>query len=268
MTENNLCKICGSKREKIFTKKILGKYDTSYFKCLNCGFIQTEKPYWLKESYSSAITSVDVSLVNRNIMYSNVVEDIIYEYFDPRKRFLDFAGGYGMFTRIMRDKGFDFYRSDKYCENLFAKYFDINDLSEKDRKFELVTAFEFMEHIEDPCQELRHIFSMANSFLFATELIPSKNIDDWWYLGTEHGQHISFYTKTSLEKIAQKYDKNFYTNGSALHVITNKENFKLFKKTDFWSQFIRALKTKYRPIKKMPPRTWQDFEMIVKKNKE
>lgn len=255
--ENNSCKICGSKREKIFTKGILGKYNVSYHKCLSCGFLQTEKPHWLKESYSSAITATDIGLVNRNITFSNIVEDIIYKHFDKNAKFLDYAGGYGLFTRIMRDKGFDFYHEDKYCENIFAKHFDIHGLPEKDRKFELVTAFEMMEHIENPFEELDYIFSMTDNFLFSMELVPDKDLENWWYLGTEHGQHISFYAKESLEKIAQKYDKSYYSNES-LHFIS--------KRKDLKGVFDGA-KEEISPSEKLSSRTWSDFEIIRKKEK-
>lgn len=264
--ENNLCKICNSERRKIFTKRILDKYDVSYYECSHCGFIQTEKPYWLKESYSNAITSTDVGLVHRNIMYSNVVENIIYGHFDKNAKFLDFAGGFGLFTRIMRDKGFDFYHEDRYCENLFAKYFDISDLSEKDRKFELVTAFEMMEHAENPFEELDYIFSMADNFLFSTELVSKQDVENWWYLGTEHGQHVSFYTKKSLEMIAEKYGKFYYPNGN-LHLITNKKKLGVFKNVSPLTNFFNRIKGKIKPLEKMQSKTWQDFEMVIEKEK-
>lgn len=254
--ENNFCKICGSKSEKIFTKKILGKYNVSYFRCPSCGFIQTEKPYWFQESYSSAITSTDVGLVHRNIMYSNVVEKIIYRHFDKNAKFLDFAGGYGLFTRIMRDKGFDFYREDEYCENLFAKYFDIKDLPEKDRNFELITAFEVMEHTEDPFERLDYIFSMTDNFLFSTELVPEKNLEDWWYLGTEHGQHISFFTERSLKAIAGKYSKVYYSHGN-LHLLSGRKGLDVFKEEA----------DEIPNSEKLESRTWSDFEITLKKIK-
>jgi hypothetical protein len=264
--ENGLCKICGAERKKIFEKKILGKHKASYFKCLNCGFVQTEKPYWLDESYSSAITAVDVGLVNRNIQCSDVVEKIIYEHFDKHGKFLDFAGGYGLLTRIMRDKGFDFYREDKYCENIFAKYFDIEDLPQEKRKFELATAFELMEHVENPFKELDYIFSMTGNLLFSTELIPDKDFEGWWYIGVEHGQHISFYTKKSLEKIAEKYGKTYFPNGN-MHLITDKKNGNFFQEIPKSTKFFRRSKKVAIFTKKMPSKTWQDYEMIIKKTK-
>ena len=54
-----------------------------------------------------------------------------------------------MFVRIMRDKGFNFYRQDIHCQNLFAKHFDISNIKITE-KFDLLTAIEVFEHLEDP----------------------------------------------------------------------------------------------------------------------
>jgi len=43
------CKICSSNSSHIFSHDVLKKYNVKYFKCENCGFIQTENPYWLEE---------------------------------------------------------------------------------------------------------------------------------------------------------------------------------------------------------------------------
>jgi len=251
--ENNQCKICGAERSKIFSKRFLEKYDVSFFECQDCGFIQTEKPYWLKEAYSSAITSTDVGLVHRNVMYSDVIEKIIYRHFDKNNRFLDFAGGYGLFTRLMRDKGLNFWREDKFCKNLFAKFFDIENLSENERKFELVTAFEMMEHIENPYKELDKIFSMTDNFLFSTELVPENDLEGWWYLGAEHGQHISFFTDKSLKKIAERYGGTYYPSGS-LHFIGRKK-----------TNIFEGMEKYALPSGKLESKMWSDFKWVVKK---
>lgn len=263
--EEFLCKVCGSMVDQLFSKNVLGKYDVKYFQCLSCGFLQTEKPHWLNESYSSAITSLDIGLVNRNIQYSDIIEDILYKYFDMDARFLDFAGGYGMFTRIMRDKGFDFYHEDKHCDNLFAKHFEINDLKDRDKKFELITAFELMEHIENPFNELDYIFSITDSFLFSTELVPEQDIEKWWYLGVEHGQHISFYTKKCLRTIARRYNKNYYTSG-CLHLITNKQGLDIFKEESWVEIFFgKFIKGRINSSKSLCSKTQDDFEFVKNK---
>jgi hypothetical protein len=51
--------------------------------------------------------------MQRNINLSKMVATILLLFFDFRRKFLDYAGGYGVFVRLMRDIGFDFYWYDK-----------------------------------------------------------------------------------------------------------------------------------------------------------
>ena len=109
--------------------------------------------------------------------------------------FLDYAGGYGVFTRLMRDIGFDFYWHDPYTQNLFANGFE-DDLK-SNSKFELLTAFEVFEHLVNPKEELEKMLRFSDTIVFSTELMPQEIPDpeEWWYYGFNHGQHISFYTR-------------------------------------------------------------------------
>jgi hypothetical protein len=203
----------------------MNKHQVDYYKCPNCGFIQTEKPFWLDEAYGKAITDLDIGLVSRNISLANIIEKVIKGSFDPKKKFLDFAGGYGLFVRLMRDKGFDFYREDKYCENIFAQFHDLNDLHSK-KKFEIVTAFEVFEHLENPMEEIEKMLEYSDSIIFSTELQPKKEIkgsDDWWYFVPETGQHVSFYSEKTLKYIAQKLHLSFFTSNGTLHLLSKRK---------------------------------------------
>ena len=62
------CKVCGTLNQACFGGKILGKYDIKYYHCSNCGFVQTEEPYWLDEAYSRSINVSDVGYMMRNIL--------------------------------------------------------------------------------------------------------------------------------------------------------------------------------------------------------
>ncbi len=99
------CKICESESHKFAKASVLGKYDIDYFQCSNCGFVQTEEPYWLEEAYSDAIASSDVGLVFRNTTLSQKTDNIIFNIFNHEAKFLDYGGGYGLFVRLMRDLG-------------------------------------------------------------------------------------------------------------------------------------------------------------------
>lgn len=226
---NTNCIICQSRSEHVFEKKIFSK-DVKYFLCSNCGFLFTERPsYWLEQAYNNAITSLDLGLVNRNLLYAEMLSWYIKVCSKPSGRFLDFGGGYGLLTRMMRDKGFDYYRQDNYCENLFAKYFDVTEYG-TDCTFDLVSAFEVFEHLEDPLFEIRKMLKFGKTIFFSTEIIPDKDISNWYYLLPEIGQHISFYSEQSLNKIAELNGCFYYKISNSLHVISKNRIsfFKLF----------------------------------------
>lgn len=214
------CRICNRSSDRLWSEVVLRKYQVEYYKCSNCGFIQTEDPYWLDEAYASAITSIDIGLMYRNLINVPITSAIINKFANPEGKFIDYGGGYGMFTRLMRDKGFEYFRQDAYCENLFAKHFDITDLS-VDEKFEMLTAFEVFEHLSNPKQELEKMLEYSNNIFFSTELVPhGLNDKKWWYLMPETGQHISLYSQKSLIYLAKENKLNFYSNGTNLHLLT------------------------------------------------
>ena len=109
---NHKCAICESPKAHLFTKEVMHKYAAEYFKCNHCGFIQVESPHWLEEAYTSAITAHDIGLLHRNIKYSEHLTMLLYSFFGTKGHYLDTAGGYGIFTRLMRDKGCDFQHTD------------------------------------------------------------------------------------------------------------------------------------------------------------
>lgn len=215
-----LCKICKTKMQDIFSGQVLGKYHVHYFFCHNCGFLQTENPYWLSEAYADAINVMDTGVLTRNISVSKVIAVLIYFLFNKDKKFLDYAGGYGILTRFMRDMGFDFYWKDPFAQNLVARKFEYDNES----KIELLTAIECFEHFDKPFDDIHALFSMSSNIFFTTELLPDPVPlpTAWWYYGLEHGQHISFYSSKTLNFIAKQHGVFVYSFGS-MHLFTPKK---------------------------------------------
>ena len=209
------CKICSSTTKLFGTARILRKYEASFYRCDLCGFMQTEDPYWLDESYSKTITTSDIGLISRNLTLAQTTKKIILTFHQSNGQFIDYGGGYGMFVRLMRDAGYDFYRYDPMCENLFSAGFEASSGT----RYDLLTAWEVFEHLVDPLADIEKMASFSDEILFSTQLLPidPPPLGDWWYYGLEHGQHVSFYTRPALELIAQKFGMQLAYSKGALH---------------------------------------------------
>ena len=215
------CKICSSQAILIGSATVLNEYEVNYFRCVHCSFIQTEKPYWLSKAYSESIARSDIGLIGRNITLSKITSVIITIFFKSTLPYLDYGGGNGMFVRLMRDLGYDFYWQDKYTINQFAVGFEGGNTD----KFKLLTAFELFEHLEDPINEILEMLEHSENILFSTALIPSNNPlpGEWWYFALDTGQHISLYSKKTLIELAKRLDMRLYSNGRNLHLLTRKK---------------------------------------------
>lgn len=172
-SSNELCKICNCILLPFGSAPLIEKYDVLYFQCSNCGFVQTEHPYWLEEVYTDAINDSDIGLVGRNLTQLQITRALLTLFFQCDGSFVDYGGGYGLFVRLMRDKGFDFYRYDTFCENLFAKSFDT--VFPSNPSYELVTAFEVFEHLVDPLSEIEKMLQFSPNIFFSTGLLPPTN---------------------------------------------------------------------------------------------
>jgi hypothetical protein len=199
-----------------FEKIVLAKYPVRYYKCGSCDFVQTSDAFWLAEAYSEALSPLDTGIVMRNLNFAEVTARLIDYLGIGEQRFLDFAGGSGLFTRLMRDKGYNYFREDKYCQNVFSRCFDKSDLPESS-SFALLSAFEVFEHLSDPMEEIAGMLKISDLVFFSTELQPESDLENWWYLTPESGQHIGFYTHNTLTYIAKELGCQFRSDGKGLH---------------------------------------------------
>lgn len=212
------CNICHSDSQLLEKAVILDKYNVQYYSCTSCGFIQTETPYWLDEAYSSVIARSDIGLIGRNIKFSKFCSALIPLFYDPSASFLDYGGGNGMFVRLMRDKGFDFYWQDKYATNQFASGFD----APEGRKYSLLTSFEVFEHLPHPLEIIEDMFRYSQTIIFSTRVLPRWKVlpPEWWYFTLDTGQHVSLYSMESLHCIARKFSVQLSSNGISLHIFS------------------------------------------------
>lgn len=216
------CKVCGSITEEVFTATVMGRYSVRYYCCQTCSFMQTEDPYWLEEAYESPINLYDTGIVRRNLVLSRITSAILLFLLHKEARCLDYAGGFGIYTRLMRDLGFDFHWQDPYAENLVARGFEYSaDMG----PVELLTSFESFEHFVEPMSQVRRMLEISENILFSSMVVPMPipKPEEWWYYGLEHGQHVSFYSLRTWKYIANTMELGFCTNGRNLHFLTRKK---------------------------------------------
>ncbi|MDZ4757592.1 MAG: class I SAM-dependent methyltransferase [Bacteroidota bacterium] len=215
------CKICNTTATTLFKAKVMHKYQVQYYQCPNCFFVQTEKEYWLKEAYTSALNVSDTGILYRNRKLFEKTFSILVSNFGKKGKYIDYGGGYGIFVRTMRDAGLDYYWQDIYAANLCARGFEYDP----NTKYDALSTFEVFEHLVDPIEEIEQMFKLADTIIFSTEIIsdtpPSSN--EWWYYGLEHGQHIALYSKKSLEIIGDKFGAQLYTDGRGFHALSKKK---------------------------------------------
>lgn len=220
-----ICRFCGAKSKYWKTALIMQKYSVKYYDCNNCGYVQTEKPYWLEEAYSSAINKYDTGILSRNYQNAQLMIFLLMLIWGTKfreKNCVDYAGGYGILVRLLRDYKIKSYWHDKYCENLFSEEYKWKPTV--DSSVDLLSAFELFEHFEFPGQELQNLLLISKNILFSTTLIDDllPDIGDWWYYGVEHGQHIGFYRKRTLQYMAEKNNLNLLSDGRSIHMLTEK----------------------------------------------
>ncbi len=214
-----ICEICNSESREI--KKILvrKKYEAHYFLSDNCGFMSVNNPTWLKEAYEKPINIGDTGYVMRNVYLSKKVLLLFSFLFGTKPTYLDYAGGYGVLARLMRDYGLNFVTHDPYTPNLFAQGFEY-----RTENISAITCFECFEHLTFPLNEIEKMLKISKNIFLSTRLLPDKTPEETWeYYGQEHGQHVSFYSRKTLQFIAKKYNLHLYTNKDNLHLFTQKK---------------------------------------------
>ncbi len=240
-----VCFVCEATMQPLFRLQVLNKYDAQYFHCPECGYARTEEPYWLDEAYASAIAASDTGILQRNLSLSAKLACVLYYCLDHRGTYLDIAGGYGILTRLMRDYGFDYYWDDKYCANLMARGFESADARSQ---FSALSGFEVIEHAVDPVQfisETMAAYKCRTLVLSTITYAGEKPAPNWFYLTPVTGQHISFFQRRTLARIAQRLGLRLYSSGG-LHLFSDQplRNTWLYPLLSspfawMWAQYVR-----------------------------
>jgi len=257
MSPAMVCRICGGATESLFERTVLAKHRVCFHQCGSCGLTQTDDPTWLDEAYTDPIHPTDTGVLARNLGARRVVATYLHLSGIRLEPCLDYAGGYGIFTRLMRDVGFEYFWMDPYATNMLARGFEWRPGPATPR---VVTAFEVLEHLARPLEEFRRIAELgADWIITSTELHPGPRPDpDWHYLSVESGQHVAFYRRDTLERLGRETGYPHVTAGPFFQIFARKP-FPAWK----WQAAVRLGAFAFPIMKKLRPSlTVSDCESI------
>lgn len=221
------CKICG-RLSKLFDVVDFNKHCSStpyffgysgiqvpYFRCSFCECLFTPLiDDWIQEEVADFIYNSDYILVDPEYLEKRAQEQAksISNLLGGHKelRVLDYGSGSGKFARYMQDFGYKFVTS----------YDPFANPERPQGPFDLVTAFEVVEHSPRPLDTFREMkdFLTADGAIVISQTVQPKNIDEircaWWYAAPRNG-HVTTYSEITFALIAEKLSLELHKGVSA-----------------------------------------------------
>ena len=200
----DLNKSCLDVRNKrIFPKS---RYLIEYEECENCGLIfSPEMCEWPKEKFSNLIYNKEYIKVDKDYLKlraENCAADLIERFNHIPLSHLDYGGGNGYMSKILVNYGWNSVSWDPFVPGNIP-----------DKKFDLITAIEVLEHHPSPKEFLENVTKYMGStsvLLFTT--LTSDDIAQplkWWYLAPRNG-HIVIYTNKALSTLFDLFDLKLF----------------------------------------------------------
>lgn len=209
------CLICGSAN-----LKTLPKYAKDHLvQCRQCSFVfshripSTEELNAYYKNYGAgqheAISPITIK------RYHELLDQ--FERYRKHGNLLDVGCGSGHFLATAKERGWQVYGTEypeSLCEVCRKKGLTIhrgvlNPDNYPDILFDVITSFEVIEHINNPTEELSkfHQLLRTGGLFYCTT--PNFNSLQRYQLGPEfnilaYPEHISYYTKNTLVKVARK----------------------------------------------------------------
>jgi len=198
------CRLCGGQARFWNMKRLLGRYDVAYYLCPQCRCLETDAPHWLADAYDVSGVGDDVGAAQRTIDLVLKTSALLDRCGLPKDaECIDFGGGLGLYTRMMRDRGFNFLSYDRYAQPFFSDRHSVKSLT--GRSPAVVTAFEVLEHFSNPADDVVQLFESRPALLVATTELYTGQDPSWHYFAEGTGQHVFFYSARALTFVARRF---------------------------------------------------------------
>jgi hypothetical protein len=214
------CAICGESCEEILRYIVRNEHEAILARCQKCEFCFVVVPTWLGGSFSETLQSLDIGTVDRCALVLDFVQTVArVSSWHIDNRFIDWGGGYGLMTRMPRDRGMNMANFDPYVQPLFSAPANLEKLCPA----EVIVASEVFLHVENPLDALAQLLSFSPVVIITAVVPPDHISPDWWYLMPDTGQHVSFYPVSTLKKLAEMTEAKLLTDGRFFHIFSREE---------------------------------------------
>ena len=188
-----------------------------YLICQSCGFAWApEFATWTpadfeREIYNAGYAEVDPD--HLEIRPRASAETLLGSFPDPHRpaRHLDYGGGAGRLSELLRQAGWDPFFSGPGC-------------SKPEGHYQLISCFEVFEHVSDVAQlaqRLDELLAPDGLILVSTlvsdgQILPGRPLS-WWYAAPRNG-HISLHSGRSLGILATRQGWTAASFSPGLHL--------------------------------------------------
>jgi 2-polyprenyl-6-hydroxyphenyl methylase/3-demethylubiquinone-9 3-methyltransferase len=172
-----------------------------YRRCEACGLVFTDAfDDWSNADFEARIyndgyVEIDPDYVEARPNNNAAVVGRLFGAHAGELDVLDYGGGNGVMAERLRQRGF---RSATTYDAFHPGFRE-----RPDRKFDLVTCFETLEHMPDPVQgaaDLVDLMEEGGLLLISTMVQPADFArlgSSWWYIAPRNG-HITLYSRPAL----------------------------------------------------------------------
>jgi glycosyltransferase involved in cell wall biosynthesis len=205
------CRLCSGNTRLAFRKQVMGQHNVGYYRCEQCFSLQTEAPYWIEQADAGDPERYDTGKASRTLANFMLLPELLQILQVSKSDVaLDFGGRTGLFGRLMRDIGFNFFTHDKFGSNEFMGGYTWNSLN---LPCKLITLFQVAEHFTDPVQEWKQLLACNPQWIIGSTELYADQSSDWHHLNPLSGQHVFFYSREALALIARESGRYYYQLG-------------------------------------------------------
>lgn len=191
----------------------------TYHRCTRCGFIFCPDFDALSDAemaeliYNDDYIRADPGFADERPRYFAKALISLFAGLPRDVRALDFGGGKGLLAQLLRASG------SMDCYDSYDPYFDTGRVPNS--TYDIVTAFEVMEHSRDPLgtfRAARACLKPCGVLLFSTQLQPPRVDAGWWYIAPRNG-HFSIYSHASLRRLGRRLGMRTLSLNEGLHMM-------------------------------------------------